>query len=67
MVGVGLPFDFAFRVLPGGRVFPVIRSPTNGFVLAGIAGSQFRIPGVPLVSKAVLDTSDSPMLRVIDT
>jgi hypothetical protein len=36
-------------------------------VLAGTASSQFRIPGVPLVSKTVLDTSDSPMLRVIDT
>jgi hypothetical protein len=45
----------------------VIRSPTNGFVLAGNASSQFRIPGVPLVSKTVLDTSDPPMLRVIDT
>jgi hypothetical protein len=26
MVGVGLPFDFALRVLPGGYVFPVVRA-----------------------------------------
>jgi Carboxypeptidase regulatory-like domain/TonB dependent receptor len=33
-------------------------NPPNGFVLAGNVASQFKIPGVPLVSDTLLKTSD---------